>query len=184
MWESKLVRGMVLLVVATALGFVSLSHTGLALQIWSLGDGEHLVEAVGERVDRRGWGPWRRDVVRLPTLDRSVEVPSVPSRAPHDTVTVLVEPDAMSGVGRHVDAPPREAWVPFAWSGGLMALGGVGLLLLGLRPLAEAVFDQRDPAARPVSWTPGSGTHGGGAGQVPPHVPYDPDWDPRNRRGR
>ena len=30
-------------------------------------------------------------------------------------------------------------------------------------------------------WSPGQGGHGGDGGQSPPIVPYNPDWDVKNR---
>lgn len=30
-------------------------------------------------------------------------------------------------------------------------------------------------------WIPGQGGHGGESGQTPPFVPYNEDWDPKNR---
>jgi hypothetical protein len=47
--------------------------------------------------------------------------------------------------------------------------------------LGFAIFGQRDPDAAVIGWLPGAGSHGGGSGQVPPYVPYNPDWEPRNR---
>jgi hypothetical protein len=45
--------------------------------------------------------------------------------------------------------------------------------------LAFIVFKERDPDSGEVNWLPGSGTHSGEGGQVPPYVPYNPDWDYR-----
>lgn len=47
--------------------------------------------------------------------------------------------------------------------------------------LAFLIFGQRDADARSVWFVPGNGGRGGSGGQVPPHVPYDPDWDPKNQ---
>jgi hypothetical protein len=49
--------------------------------------------------------------------------------------------------------------------------------------IAFAVFEERDPNSKTVGWLPGQGSHGGYGGQVPPYVPYNPDWDP-TRRGK
>ena len=43
--------------------------------------------------------------------------------------------------------------------------------------LAFVVFKERDPDSSAVTWAPGQGTHGSEGGQVPPYVPYNPDWD-------
>ena len=51
----------------------------------------------------------------------------------------------------------------------------------GLDRAAEIAFGQRATDARPVNWVPGQGTHGSTGGQVPPYVPYNPDWDPKRR---
>jgi hypothetical protein len=86
------------------------------------------------------------------------------------------------------EAPSSGAWRPFALRAGVAWM----LMLLALaiaarwivrevpgafRHLAFVVFGQRDPEVRPVSWVAGGGTHGSGGGQVPPLVPYNPDWD-------
>lgn len=47
--------------------------------------------------------------------------------------------------------------------------------------LSFIVFGQRDPEGRTPWFVPGNGGYGGGGGQVPPYVPYNPDWDPKNR---
>lgn len=47
---------------------------------------------------------------------------------------------------------------------------------------AFAIFGKRSADSGQVDWVAGNGGHGGDGGQTPPHVPYDPDWDPRNRR--
>jgi hypothetical protein len=65
-----------------------------------------------------------------------------------------------------------------SWS---LGIAGTALAGASLGPLGRAVFGQRPPEHREVSWVPGGGTHGGLGGQVPPYVPYDPDWDPKNR---
>jgi hypothetical protein len=100
-------------------------------------------------------------------------------------------------VGEHgarlADEPPSSgAWQPFAlrtligWVAALAALSGSALLLVRRVPaavqhLGVVIFDQRDPESRPVTWVPGAGGHGSGGGQVPPYVPYNPDWDPDRR---
>jgi hypothetical protein len=93
---------------------------------------------------------------------------------------------------RYADEPPSEgAWRPFALRaalGGLVALlaiaGGVLLVVRALPGSSFAIFGQRDPESRPVIWVAGSGGHGSGSGQVPPIVPYDPDWEDPDRRIR
>jgi hypothetical protein len=94
---------------------------------------------------------------------------------------------------RYADEPPSSgAWRPFAlralvaWSVVLVALGAAAPWLrlrlpTAVRHLAFVIFGQRAPEARPVTWVPGAGGHGSGGGQVPPIVPYDPDWDPDRR---
>lgn len=90
------------------------------------------------------------------------------------------------------EAPSSGAWRPFAWrvvAAGMLilfAFAGTARWLVrevpvSLRQLGFAIFGQRDPAARPVMWVSGAGTHGGTGGQVPPVVPYNPDWDPDKR---
>lgn len=71
----------------------------------------------------------------------------------------------------------------FPSSLGSWALGLVGLALTiaSLGPFGRAVFGQRDPESRDVTWVPGGGTHGGMGGHVPPYVPYNRDWDPKHR---
>jgi hypothetical protein len=93
---------------------------------------------------------------------------------------------------RYVDeAPSSGAWGPFAvravtaWLAALVVLAGtlpwvVRGLASSSRDLGFAVFGQRASEARPVTFVPGAGGTGGG-GQVPPIVPYDPDWDPDGR---
>lgn len=49
--------------------------------------------------------------------------------------------------------------------------------------LAFIVFGQRADGAGDANNVPGNGGRGGG-NQVPPYVPYDSWWDPRNRRER
>jgi hypothetical protein len=94
---------------------------------------------------------------------------------------------------RYADEPPSTgAWRPFAlralvaWSLVLFAVVGAAPWLrrelpTSWRHLAFVIFGQRDPEARPVSSVPGAGGHGSGGGQVPPIVPYNPDWDPDKR---
>lgn len=48
--------------------------------------------------------------------------------------------------------------------------------------VAFTIFGQRDPNSGVVDWLAGNGGHGGDGGQTPPYVPYNPDWDPKNRR--
>jgi hypothetical protein len=89
------------------------------------------------------------------------------------------------------EAPSSGAWRPFAlravvvWSLALLAVAGAATWLARALPdaarhLGFVVFGQRDPETRPVTWTPGGGSHGS-SGQVPPMVPYNPDWDPGRR---
>ena len=93
---------------------------------------------------------------------------------------------------RYADEPPSDgAWRPFAIraaQGGLVALlavvGGALLVVRALPGAGFAIFGQRDPESRPVVWVAGSGGHGSGGGQVPPFVPYDPDWEDPDRRIR
>jgi hypothetical protein len=99
-------------------------------------------------------------------------------------------------VGEHgarlADEPaPVGVWRPFAVRavlGGLLALlavvAGIVLVVRSLSGAGFAVFGQRDPDSRPVVWVPGGGGHGAAGGQVPPIVPYDPDWDDPDRRIR
>lgn len=47
--------------------------------------------------------------------------------------------------------------------------------------MSFVIFGQRAPEARFIGWLPGNGGHGGDGGQVPPWVPYNPDWDLKNR---
>ncbi len=100
-------------------------------------------------------------------------------------------------VGEHgarlADEPPSSgAWRTFAlralisWIGALLVLAGSTLLLVrrlpeAARHLGFVIFEQRDPESRPVTWVTGAGGHGSGGGQVPPYVPYNPDWDPDRR---
>lgn len=90
------------------------------------------------------------------------------------------------------ELPSSGAWQPFAlralisWVAALAALAGSTLLLVrrlpaAVRHLEFAIFGQRDPESRPATWVPGAGAHGSGGGQVPPYVPYNPDWDPDER---
>lgn len=48
--------------------------------------------------------------------------------------------------------------------------------------LAFMIFGARDPGSGNVTWIAGHGTHGSEGGQVPPYVPYNPDWD-RDQEG-
>lgn len=97
---------------------------------------------------------------------------------------------------RYADEPPSEgAWWPFAVRAGLagtvaLLTGVLGFwcLVRGRRAVPElasklgfVVFGQRDPETEPVWWVAGGGGHGAGGGQVPPIVPYNPDWDPDRR---
>jgi hypothetical protein len=100
-------------------------------------------------------------------------------------------------VGEHgarlADEPPSSgAWQPFAlralvaWSLTLLALVGAVPWLRRELPssvqhLAFVIFGQRDPDVRQGSSVSGAGGHGSGGGQVPPIVPYNPDWDPGKR---
>jgi hypothetical protein len=90
------------------------------------------------------------------------------------------------------EAPSSGAWRPFAlragvsWALVLLTLGATSRWLArevpaGFHHLGFVIFGQRDPETRPVSWVAGGGTHGSGGGQVPPLVPYEPDWDPDRR---
>lgn len=90
------------------------------------------------------------------------------------------------------EAPANGAWRPFAlhavaaWALMLLAFAATTRWLVREVPpafghLAFIIFGQRDPEVRPVSWVAGGGTHGSGGGQVPPVVPYNPDWDPDRR---
>jgi hypothetical protein len=47
--------------------------------------------------------------------------------------------------------------------------------------LSFVIFGQRAPGSISVGWLPGNGGYGSGGGQVPPWVPYNSDWDPKNR---
>jgi hypothetical protein len=100
-------------------------------------------------------------------------------------------------VGEHgarlADEPPSSgAWWPFAlralvgWIGTLLVLAvSTPWLVRRLPPAVQhlgfVIFGQRDPETRPVTWVPGGGGYGSGGGQVPPLVPYNPDWDPDRR---
>lgn len=90
----------------------------------------------------------------------------------------------LSALGLAVLAGPDGA----AWVGWLLlalAAGCAGLAARLTGPLADAVsdavFGHRDPDAEDVNGMPGGGGHGGSGGQVPPHVPYSRDHDPRRR---
>lgn len=91
---------------------------------------------------------------------------------------------ALSVLGLAVlTGPDGAAWV--GWSLLVLAAGCAVLAARVTGPLADAVsdavFGHRDPDAKDVNWVPGGGGHGGSGGQVPPHVPYSPDHDPRRR---
>jgi hypothetical protein len=127
----------------------------------------------------------------LVTLDggRTIEVyRQGPPQAQHPRPTYLVGEHG----ARLADEPAAVgAWRPFALRavfGGVVALLAIGAgILLVVRSLPGAgfaVFGQRDPESRPVIWIPGGGGHGAAGGQVPPIVPYDPDWDDPDRRIR
>ncbi|HSJ83126.1 MAG TPA: hypothetical protein VLA91_04845 [Acidimicrobiia bacterium] len=47
--------------------------------------------------------------------------------------------------------------------------------------LSFTIFGQRAPDIKKVWFVPGSGGHGGDGGQVSPYVPYNPDWDPKDK---
>jgi hypothetical protein len=100
-------------------------------------------------------------------------------------------------VGEHgarlADEPPASgAWRPFAVRAATACIVAL-VLVAGAAPwlrrtlprssqhLGFVIFGQRDPEARPITWVPGGGGHGSGAGQVPPLVPHDPDWEPNER---
>ena len=97
---------------------------------------------------------------------------------------------------RYADEPPAQgAWQAFAVRGGVAGMvallaGTLGLwcLVRGRRAVPElasklgfVIYGQRDPEAEEVWWVAGGGGHGAGGGQVPPIVPYNPDWDPDRR---
>jgi hypothetical protein len=94
---------------------------------------------------------------------------------------------------RYADEPSHSgAWHPFAlralvaWALILVAIVGAAPWLrrqlpASVRHLEFVIFGQRDPDARPGSSVAGAGGHGSGGGQVPPIVPYNPDWDPDDR---
>ena len=176
MTRSLLVRGTVLLAIAFGLAIWGLSQVTTA---WSVFDVTHaergdLRQTAGTWVGTDGWGPWRLDVVELPSGGSDVVVVHAVPRpgdttTGRDTRTVLVsEPITSGAVARYPDAPPTpNAWIPFVALATVL-LGGAGLALWrSLKPLSTAVFGQRDPAARPVGWVPGGGGHGGPGGQSP-----------------
>jgi len=143
---------------------------------------------------REGVGPLQRDVVSLSYVDMQA------LDYVHESVHVVrvgepraqwPRPEFLAGEhgARYADEPPHEgAWVPFAVAAG----GGLLLAVLAgwfavrsfvhvLRTGGFTIFGQRDPHGKGVTWLPGGGTHGGMGGQVPPYVPHNPDWEPKNR---
>ncbi|MFA9428884.1 hypothetical protein [Egicoccus sp. AB-alg2] len=72
-----------------------------------------------------------------------------------------------------------------AWLGLVVAvvLAGVAAVFLrrSFHAFGDVVFGQRATGSEPVTWRPGSGTHGGQGGQQVPYVPYNPDWDHERR---
>lgn len=133
-----------------------------------------------------GIGPLRRDVVAIegsPTTTRVYRVGDPPSPWP--------SPEFLVGEhgARYVSESPHEgAWSPFAIAAGAgFLVAGLGawfaprLATGAIRNGGFVVFGQRDPNVQNFGWLPGSGTHGGGGGQVPPHVPYNFDWHPKKR---
>lgn len=135
---------------------------------------------------REGFGPLELDVVSLESAGEAVRVVRLGEpRAQWPRSEFLVGEYG----ARYADEPPHEgAWIPFAVAAGvgllLAVLAGwlaVRSFLHFLRTGGPVIFGQRDPQGRRVTWLPGGGTHGGMGGQVPPYVPYNPDWDPENR---
>ena len=97
---------------------------------------------------------------------------------------------------RYADEPPAEGvWRAFAVRAGvaglvalLSAVAGIWTLVRSRFAMAAiasrlgfVIFGQRDPETKPVWWVAGGGSHGAAGGQVPPMVPYNPDWDPDRR---
>jgi hypothetical protein len=186
--EGFVVRPLVLLLaglalVATAVGTFAWawSHASTARSLY-LFEGEDPTETV-LGTPYRGAGPLGLDLVRFDD-GRVVEV--VRQGEPR---AQWPRPEYLVGEhgARLADEPPSEgAWIPFAARatgasllGLLLAAAAVPLLWSGYRRFGTAVFGQRDANAEPVTLVPGSGTHG--LGQVPPYVPYNPDWDPDRR---
>lgn len=138
---------------------------------------------------RPGAGPLGLDLVLLDG-DRWVPVHREgPPRAGWPRPEVLVGEHG----ARFADEPASQgAWGPFAvravgaWTLVAVALLGTSLWLRRTGPtaldgLAFTVFGQRHPDARTPTHVAGSGGHGSGGGQVPPLVPYAPDWQPDRR---
>jgi hypothetical protein len=178
--------GMALLAGGVAVAFWATPHATTALSLHRF-EQEAPTEVVHGSA-RQGGGLLGLDVVTLDD-ERIVEV----ARQGEPRVQ-WQRPEFLVGEhgARYADEPASDgAWRPFALRAGVGALLVVLLLGASLAAFLRArgvfdrlgftVFGQRDPDARPVGWVPGSGSHGGGCGQVPPHVPYDADWDPDRR---
>lgn len=180
--------------IAAAVWSVSAGADSLALLRFEQEDPASLATAHGLVERRVGFGPLERDVASLSYVDGQ-ELAYV-----HETVHVVrvgepraqwPRPEFLVGEhgARYADEPAHEgAWIPFAVAagGGLLfaVVAGwfaVRMLLHVVRTGGFVIFGQRDPQGSPVTMVPGGGTHGGMGGQVPPYVPYNPDWTPKNR---
>lgn len=184
----RLLLALVLVTAAIAMTVWSVSAGADAVSLFRFeGEDPASLETSWGTIERTtGFGPLERDVVSLEGVREPVLVVRVgDARARWPRSELLV-----GGHGaRYADEPAREGvWLPFA------VAAGSGLLLAGLAGWAavrsfrqvlgtggEVIFGQRDPNGTTPAWTPGSGTHGGMGGQVPPYVPYNPDWDPKRR---
>lgn len=147
-----------------------------------------LVEARGTIMDVKGWGPLALDVVAVER--RSADRPgSVQVYRSGDRPTAWPRPVLLVGEhGAHYahEPKPQGVWLVH---GGVAAAGLLGVALAGwamirrkgvFDALGRVIFGQRAHGTDPVTTVAGNGTHGLG-GQVPPYVPYNPDWHPKKR---
>lgn len=185
MRDSLMVRGLAGVVVGFTLLVSSVSSAGTA---WSLHDALALEDApsgLALRLGTTGIGPWRLEVVRIPVGAEFIELevaplpPGVDTGDHHPLLTAgFPDVDAARFAEVAPNATPRNAYAGLAV---VLLLAGLWAMWLGLRPLGLTVFGHRDPDSRDVTFVPGGGTHGTTGGQVPPYVPYNRDWDPKNR---
>lgn len=180
--------------IAMTVWSVSTGTDARALYSFEQEDPASLTTARGLIERRAGFGPLERDVVSF-SVDTADDLGSM-----YQTVHVVragppraqwPKPELLVGEygARYADEPAHQgAWIPFAAAAvfGLLAAVLTGWLAvrLGLHVFRTGgfiIFGQRDPQVRTIGWLPGGGTHGGMGGQVPPYVPHNPDWEPKNR---
>lgn len=183
MRESTALRSAVLLLTALfTLGW-GISHLETISDLRATQRPQEFHPASATVVAEHGVGPLRIDVLQQfsdgPTFRVAPPPGGHPIAGQRREVRIGDE-----GGAYYPTAPPRDGlWVRFALAAAASLLAAVAMAVVAIRPLGQIVFGQRDPGAKSFGWLPGHGSHGGTGGQTPPYVPYNPDWDPKNRRG-